>query len=304
MSSITTHYFFGEEMVRRFSDFLPDEACREAFLFGNQGPDPLFFCFTSLESRKIRSMGLWIHDKHCMAALKELLKPWGGENPALIRAYQMGMLCHYALDRNVHPYVYRTEPLLLASGVVDRDYRFPHSRIESNLDVILLHHLGSSAYEFNPADVLPESALIDGTIGAFYRRLARKIYDWDIPTKEFVRTFANMRFVERLLHSKLGIKRRVISPIDHYVLGDSFYRAMSLTDLDYHRFDYANVAHDEWVNRKGETVTWDLFELLQDALADAEQMIWSWLDGIPVDQLSGCYNFKGEKVPNLRRRAL
>ena len=80
----------------------------------------------------------------------------------LQRAYQMGMLCHYVLDSNAHPYVHCFEKKLLESGIVPDHYRFSHSMLETNIDVVLMHLRGKTVSEFSvPAIIHKEMCIRD-----------------------------------------------------------------------------------------------------------------------------------------------
>lgn len=298
MPSIVTHYFFGQEMLKRLQNADQwDHQCREAFLFGNQGPDPLFFSFTSKHSKHIRTMGFKIHDQHCTPALKTLLRrPQDNScSSQLRRAYQMGLLCHYTLDSNAHPYVHFFEKVLLESGIVPEGYRFPHAMLETNIDVVLMHQQGKTVSEFSVPALLHKDRRVDFAVAHLYSEFARRFYHWEIPVLEFTETFENMRFLERLLRSRRGIKRALVSQIDRLALGDSFYAAMSHANDQSVLFDYANLQHHQWTDKHGIQVNHSFFELFQYALSEAQEKICQWEQGIPVTQITGNINFEGER---------
>lgn len=298
MPSIVTHYFFGCEMLNGLNGAGQwDRQCREAFLFGNQGPDPLFFSFTSKYSKHIRTMGFKIHDQHCTPALKTLLKQPRDNSrySQLQRAYQMGMLCHYVLDSNAHPYVHCFEKKLLESGIVPDHYRFSHSMLETNIDVVLMHLRGKTVSEFSVPAIIHKDRKIDSAVARLYSGFAKKFYHWEIPAHEFEATFENMRFLEKLLRSKRGIKRALLSRIDRLALGDSFYGAMSHADDQTILFDFANLQHQQWVDKHGRQVNFSFMELFRDALAEAQEKIGQWQRGAAMADITGNINFEGER---------
>ena len=70
------------------------------------------------------------------AALSRAVRDLSGDAQEIAAAYFYGFVCHYALDSEIHPYVYCRQvqfctenPKLSASAV--------HSRIESDIDYLL-----------------------------------------------------------------------------------------------------------------------------------------------------------------------
>lgn len=297
MPSIVTHYYFGKEMLKLIPENEQwDRPCREAFLFGNQGPDPLFFSFSSKYSKIIRTMGFRIHDQHCTPALKVLLKRMNQDSPSarLRTAYQMGMLCHYTLDSNAHPYVHCFEKKLLESGVLKENYRFTHAMLETNIDVMLMHLHGKTVSEFSVPDVIHSDRRVDLAVAHLYSEFSRVFYHQRIPVSEFEKTFNNMRLTEKLLRSKHGIKRSLLSKVDKVALGDSFYGAMSHTENQVFLFDFINLTHQEWVDKRGVLVSSSFWELFQQALTEACGNLTRWKQGDPLETITANINFEGE----------
>ncbi len=108
-----THHprFFGRDVYDR--QYPPHRGARDeadAFLLGNQGPDPLFFAVLSSQLRAHNRLGWTVHNKkpsELLTALKHSLAILNnGEREAVGRAYALGFLCHYMLDSTMHPFVY------------------------------------------------------------------------------------------------------------------------------------------------------------------------------------------------------
>ena len=55
MPAIITHHIFGEDVLRTLpAGMVEGEEEVLAFLLGNQGPDPLFACFSTVPSVAVR----------------------------------------------------------------------------------------------------------------------------------------------------------------------------------------------------------------------------------------------------------
>ena len=82
MPSLITHDFFGRDVYDRLFGTIGgsrDEA--EAFLLGNQGPDPLFYAVLSPRLRAHRRLGSTMHSKkptELVKALKDALSILNG----------------------------------------------------------------------------------------------------------------------------------------------------------------------------------------------------------------------------------
>lgn len=110
MPAIITHDQFGREaLVKAATDVVSNERERNAFLLGNQGPDPLFYCVANPTTAKYHELGNLMHHTDPSALLFSLAQSLvylpEAAHP-LAKAYIAGFLCHYLLDRAEHPLVY------------------------------------------------------------------------------------------------------------------------------------------------------------------------------------------------------
>ena len=113
MPALITHRLFGEESIERLPQgLITSDDERAAFLLANQGPDPFFFRF--LHAPHGRPAWNWARVMHrsrdvpsansprC-ATVSAHLQP---SDASVGRAWTLGLLSHYVLDRNAHPFVY------------------------------------------------------------------------------------------------------------------------------------------------------------------------------------------------------
>ena len=105
MPSTLTHYVFNKQLIN-------DHKYEDIFLLGGQGADVLFFYGYNLFKRNnvksIRDIGAKIHqinpDKLYMKMLSYTFLKQAEEKEILLN-FTRGFMYHYALDRNIHPYV-------------------------------------------------------------------------------------------------------------------------------------------------------------------------------------------------------
>ena len=88
MPAVLTHDFFGRDVLETFGSL--DNATlneRDAFLLGNQGPDPLFFLALTPSQSSWRKLGSTMHKKqptellHALARSLDILQ---GEEPEFV----------------------------------------------------------------------------------------------------------------------------------------------------------------------------------------------------------------------------
>lgn len=121
MPASIAHELFGEDILSRDNtiSFRTIEE-RDAFLLGNQGPDPLFYLFGSAQNASARKMAVEVHHESYSAFLQSMMDFLGiirTRDLAIAQAYVCGFICHYAFDRTAHPYVHFYEDQLVHSGV-------------------------------------------------------------------------------------------------------------------------------------------------------------------------------------------
>ena len=104
MPAIITHDFFGRDVYDALFQTIGgsrDEA--DAFLLGNQGPDPLFYAVADFRSTAFHKLGNTMHSRkpaELLAALKDSLGVLDPEEKPLGRAYALGFL---ATTRSIPP---------------------------------------------------------------------------------------------------------------------------------------------------------------------------------------------------------
>lgn len=130
MPTTYAHYKFGKEVISALPRPLRNtvENHRELFDIGLHGPDILFY-YHPMKRNTVNGQGYDLHDKpadlffrHAAETVKK------AEDPAAARAYIYGVICHFALDSECHPYV---EKMIHESGI-------SHSEIEMEFDRLLL----------------------------------------------------------------------------------------------------------------------------------------------------------------------
>ena len=276
MPAIITHDFFGRDVYDALFQTIGgsrDEA--DAFLLGNQGPDPLFYAVADFRATAYHKLGNTMHSRkpaELLAALKDSLGVLDPEEKPLGRAYALGFLCHYALDSAVHPLVYCHEHALCDAGepgLTRDDGGEVHGVIESELDeMVLFTKRGDTVAAFNPSrEILHASEAVLGAVSKMYAYLALNVYGEVIPHNLFRLSVHGFRLVQRLFWSPTGIKRDLIGRIERLARPHSFYQSMSHRPVATAESVFDNHEHAAWTNPfTGDVRTtgfWDLYDQAQ-----------------------------------------
>ena len=143
MPALITHHLFGEESIDRLPQgVITSDEERIAFILGNQGPDPFFFHILTPRVSDCTLLAQAMHRSRMsrqFSCLRDGVSHLLPRDANLGRAFALGLLSHYVLDRNAHPFVYEQQ-----FGIVESDPELEdsgsqvHAVLESDLDVLML----------------------------------------------------------------------------------------------------------------------------------------------------------------------
>ena len=274
MPALITHDTFGTEVYAKLFDWVGgsrDEA--EAFLLGNQGPDPLFYSVGDPRLLSVHKLGSIMHHKkpaEILVAFKQAVTLLPAEDRPIGRAYALGFLCHYELDSTAHPFIYAQQYAFCDAGepgLTREDGSDVHAAIETELDeLVLTVKRHATVAEFNPAKcVLRASDHTLDVISQMYVHMAQQVYAMEIPAYTFKSSVKLFRAVQGgVFYSPGGKKREIISRLERLVRPHSFLGAMSHRNRELTSSIFDNDEHALWKSPfTGEESTasfWDLYE--------------------------------------------
>lgn len=283
MPSIITHDTFGQDVYRDLFASIGgsrDEA--EAFLLGNQGPDPLFYSVACPWLAANHDLGNVMHDQlpaRLIDAFKTGLPFFPDEERPIARAYALGFLCHYTLDSIMHPFIFGQQYALCDAGepgLTRADGHEVHAYIETELDeMVLFVKRGETVERFNPArDILKGSAHMLDVVSKLYVYVAMAVYGRAVPTSLFRDSVHAMRLGQRAFHSASGLKRMLLGKTEELVRPYSFVRAMSHLPVELETSIFDNRERAAWDDPfTGATSSESFWDLYERALAQADRNI-------------------------------
>ena len=163
-----------------------------------------------------------------------------------VRSYLFGFLCHYSLDRTIHPYVY-SGIRELKKIYPERPGIFLHSQIETALDNITLRfENGELPTSFNLKKTVPRDPEVQAQIVAFYVYLLHTLYQRAIEPSVLLAAMRNCRIACGLQNDRTGFKKTFFEKTERhfgkYYVSCFFHGLMENDD-----YDYANVSGTPWI---------------------------------------------------------
>lgn len=310
MPAILTHHLFGEGVIDDALDLLglrtADE--KDAFLLGNQGPDPLFYLFADPLMKKWLPLGHVMHDARpaaLLSALREACERIEGRGRTIAKAYVAGFVCHWLLDSSMHPYIYCWQNGLCAAGVPgldERDASKVHAEIERDLDETVLYSLvGQTVERYRPHErVLRASRSVLAVVDKVYFYVALWAYGRPIDPRTFSTAVREFRLVQTALDSPTGRKRALLGAAERAFARTPYSLAYAMS----HRVRaesasaFDNREGRAWENPfTGERSTasfWDIYEDAQSrVLGTLDELFSPGFDRAAARELTGDVNFEG-----------
>lgn len=292
MPAVITHDRFGREALKHpATSFVATKDERDAFLLGNQGPDPLFYSVISPSLATYHALGSLMHDKkpaELLSAFSHAIKTAPTATQPVIRAYAAGFLCHYLLDRTAHPLIYAQEYALCDAGVEGlsrKDGSEVHAVIETELDELMLYtYTGKTIASFAPhKDILQASDQALASLSYIVGAVLWETYERIAPVDLLSKSVHNFRRIQHMLYSPRGKKRAVLGKIERAVRPHSFLESMSHQNRALTYSDFDNHKHDVWVNPfTGDISTASFMDLFNSTLEESD----TWIPKMASGQLS------------------
>lgn len=290
MPAIITHDQFGKSALERgLAPFASDRRQREAFLLGNQGPDPLFYCVANPTLADYRTLGSRMHRETpaaLIAALAASIDDVPAANRNVARAWVAGFLCHYLLDRTAHPLVYAQQNAFCEAGVdglAPADGSEVHAVIESEIDEMMLYtRTGRTVATFKPQrEILRADEQTLAAASYMLTRAVARVWGEAIRPDLYAKSVHAFRRVQGLaFHSAHGAKRTALGQVERLFRRHSFVQAMTHRPAAIEHSSFDNHEHRAWKNPFTHEASTESFnDLFARALDAAAVALPTLLDG-------------------------
>lgn len=256
MPAIITHHLFGEDASRKLPGSLhfADEELL-AFLLGNQGPDPLFFCFTAgLQTiQGCHELARSIHrsrEVDLLMAVRDAVSHLRSDVQGIGRAFALGLLAHYLLDSEAHAFIYAQENALCEANPELADaHGQVHALIESDLDTWMLWNARKQTIKDVPAyDYLSRTKRISLVGGTILSQVAWQVFGIKLGSDSYEGSIRDYELLYRTIDPVGNPRSRVLSGVERIGLRSSYLDALAHTDSPTEDCAAANLTCDPWTD--------------------------------------------------------
>lgn len=272
MPALITHHIFGEDLAQDLpAGLLGGEEELLAFLLANQGPDPFFARFSTLPSRarachRLAEQVQASRTTRALLALREGVSHLPVADERVGRAFALGLLGHYVLDRTAHPFVIAQQRALAdADPSLAPAAREVHALIESDIDTwILWEKRHATVLERPAATNLMRTARIERVGGALFSQVGLSVYGIALGAGEYGAAVRDYERLCRLIEPAGSRRTRAVGAVERAVHGRSLAEAAAHYVRRAEECAAANLERHEWTHPFTEEVRHDSFADLFD----------------------------------------
>lgn len=303
MPAFTTHYLFAHGLLDRIQEADPSiELNPDAVYYGAQGPDALFFhrLLPTMPGKSVSKAGFKMHELNPNKILNPMLvylrdmKNRKGVTPSYYDAlsYVYGFICHYALDRTTHPYVYSMQDEIVRQKKIKYNSGTIHNKIEYAIDMNMLDSEAGikDGRKFEARDVLSQDNSLKYTIAGVLAYAATESTGVKVTRDNAIQTLADMRSIQSILTDRKGWKTPVlncIEPLIYPFVGPYVTTQMRHAE-PWTDWDYMNESHTPWayVAKPSIVRTESFRELYNLAKDDAIALIKAFKEALADDDMT------------------
>lgn len=284
MADFLTHIILADSVLKQIESRRILEGVtkkRSLYHLGAQGPDPLFFydCFPGMGKGQLKDLGSVMHREKTGAFLKNgfarLQNVSYDENWLDLAIYLCGFICHFTLDRMLHPYVYWATDQWIW-GVDGTPRKVTHHQVETALDVILWKEVkGVSAYRIRTRKLVDIGSIWPAGIAPFITDVFSDLYGIEAKENEMNKILTDFYRGNDLLFDPKGWKKALINWLEGFTGGGIKPPKHPCPVNCDPTIDWANRRKRTWVNPfvPGETSNLSIDELFVDAADTAASHI-------------------------------
>lgn len=281
MPNIITHKLFAQRVmeqcqkqdIKRLIERHP-----QIFYIGSNGPDFLFFSHSkpweSYKSHTLNHLGSAMHATQINAfyevALRCIQEQTKADIKELMLVYLFGHLCHWALDKTTHPYIfYRTGDCKGASAGL-------HHRFESMMDTMMLdrfYHM--SIKDFRSYEICEYDEDILKAISRIYVPVAKEVYHVEVKVHDVRESLNSWYDIQKMLYDPNQVKYKVLKGIEGVIRKPWMISGNVVKAVIDEQYDVLNDQKQEWLHPCDDTIRSNasFMELFEEAIVTATSVI-------------------------------
>ncbi len=297
MASHMTHFYMAEKVLSRSLGKEREimENYSDCFYLGCQGNDLLFYSFF-----KFKGYAGITHTRGTYEIFKRMCEFVKKSERADLRAYLYGFICHYTLDRHIHPYVIYCAATYM-HGFFPAKYRKSlHMMLEAGIDYVIQRdklekkHPGCNCDFILKTEQRACACLADMFTGA-----VDPIYGVDMPYEELLALPGRMLKYQRIFENKHSFKYGLLMMAGALMNYPSYIYGFRKPKKKYAKQDWMNLNRRIYPTVTGGSETSNLTvpEMIQNSIEDALRLIAlvneHMDEGAPLPQEEFLINFMG-----------
>ena len=275
MPSMMTHRLFADDVLAKLPSGMVREAIEHAFeLFsiGSSGPDFFFFFGVwpwrdQKKSKSVHKFGSWMHEEKIDVLFQTLFSMCKETKNQLYIAYTSGVLVHWCLDHQAHPYVFNQT----GRGTKKDDHL--HCLFESMIDREMLERKQIRLQDFKTYDVVKHQSTTHEAIYDLYAAVIKNGWNEDLDKNDVKQCLTDFERVERFLYDPNGHKVKFVRVLEKLLGLEGYATSMIIPTKENVCWDVMNDEHRLWHHpQTNEEHTESFMEMYESALAIAKQV--------------------------------
>lgn len=276
MPCMITHKLFAEEVLKQLKKADIKELIQKhshLFYIGSSGPDILFYHhalpWQAHLGKHVSRLGNAMHSRDINAFYQKALEVIGKQKHAEIKermmAYLLGHLCHWALDKHVHPYIFHRTGNHQPKAM---DY---HHRFESDLDYQMLGlYRNVEPKDYHAYEMCTFDDEMLQAIARLYVPIAKEVYHVELKVHEIREALESWYQLQKLFQDPSGQKFKYVYQLESLLKQEWKYSGYLLRNQA-SEYDVLNQNHLEWCHPCDDTKTSTASfpELFEEAIAPA-----------------------------------
>lgn len=276
MPDYLTHIILADEVLKRIESRRIYEGVvkkRLLYYLGAQGPDPFYFYnfYKSKAKGPLIGHASTMHkDKtgdFLLNGFERLQSVSYDEAWNNLAIYLCGFICHFTLDRLVHPYVYWASDKWIW-GIEGTPRKVTHQQLEIALDVIYWRQIRNRhAYKEKTRLLTDIGRAWPVGVESFLKEGILQVYKIDVTNKELNKVLKDFYLGHDLLYDPRGWKTRIINWLDSFTAGGVRPKKVPYPVSNDNTIDWANRKKRTWDNPfvPGETSNTTVDDIIEAA---------------------------------------
>lgn len=297
MASYLSHYLAAKAVIDKSPSDSVIAKYADCFVLGAQGGDLLFYAFG-----KFRGYGARTHGEKTAELFSAALGYCRRERRPEPLAYTLGLLCHYALDSSIHPYVVFEARERLAALYPEYLKKCVHMILETRIDCLMKKDAEAKGTVCDLKSAIPVTKRAATALADVWSDAINGVYGVEVPAKLLKKLPSRMYRYQKVFlkpHSPACAVLRFAAKKMNY---PAYIVGFFLPDANDPDYDFLNLENRSYPEYTGAERTRDLSypqlfdEAVQRSLALADVFTKLYENGGEADKSLFAVSFSGSLV--------